>query len=45
MCKEIWCEIFDEFVAEHEREPSEQEMQDSYSDYFANLIDYYRLNK
>lgn len=41
MCKEIWCEIYDDFVFEHDREPSEQEMQDEYADYYANLVDAY----
>lgn len=42
MCKEIWCEIFDDFINEHEREPSEEEMQDLYADHYANLIDCYK---
>ncbi len=42
MCKEIWCEIFEDFISENEREPSEEEMQGAYSDYYADLIDTYR---
>lgn len=40
--KEIWCEIYDRFVAEHEREPTEQEMQDAWADYCSGLIDCYK---
>ena len=42
MCKETWCDIFEEFISKHDREPSEEEMQDEYADYYANLIDCYK---
>ena len=42
MCKEIWCEIFEDFISEYQREPSDEEMQDAYADYYASLIDCYK---
>jgi hypothetical protein len=41
MCKEIWIDIFEEFLTENDREPTDQEMQDAYSDHCADLIDCY----
>jgi len=45
MCKELWCEIYDEFINQHDREPSEEEMQDAYADYCAGLIDFIKNRK
>ena len=28
MCKEIWIQLFEEFIEAYEREPTDQEMQD-----------------
>lgn len=41
MCKELWCEIFDEFVAENERDPTDQEMQDEWASRVSDIIDSY----
>lgn len=41
MCKEIWCEIYDDFVRDNEREPSHDEMNVAWESFCGNLIDCY----
>lgn len=33
MSKERWCEVYDDFITENEREPTDQEMQDAWENY------------
>lgn len=40
--KELWCDLHAEFEAEHEREPTDEEMRNLYSNHYADLVDYYR---
>lgn len=40
--KELWCDLHAEFEAEHEREPTDEEMRNLYSNYCADIGDYYR---
>lgn len=40
--KELWIDLYEEFEAEHGREPTWQEMQFAQSEHYAYLGDYYK---